>query len=197
MSKILPAALAVFLMMSPAYAYEPVSIKDGGSASASVILNSDTGSYMAGFSSGKIHSWTDSVTDMIESIRNLESGSAAAEIPNPGYIYWKLRSTGSYSIYLFRNDEALADDDGRTIPWKVEVAELESSGSETSWMTVAVNENPENVSGYIPVFSRNFNGVMDIDVNSLPLRITVGPVDDSITSGEFRGSLTLNLVSGG
>lgn len=191
MKRILPIALAAFVFIMPVSAYTAVSRTDGGSAEATVFLDSDAGSYKAGFSSNEIHAWSDSVQEITRTIRNISSGSAADYISNPGYVYWKIRSTGNYSIYLFRSSALVSDDASQSIPWTAEVASLTSSGDDAGWITIAANENPsENIGDATPVFERNFNGVMDTAVNSLPLRIKVGPVGD-ISGGEFVGTLTL------
>ena len=190
MKRILPIALAAFVFIMPVSAYTAVSRTDGGSADATVFLDSDAGSYKAGFSSNEIHAWSDSVQEITSTIRNISSGADGEEIKNPGYVYWKIRSTGNYSIYLFRSSALVSDDTNQNIPWTAEVASLTSSGDEAGRIPIAVNENPENIGDATPIFERNFNGVMDTAVNSLPLKFTVGPVGD-ISGGEFVGTLTL------
>ena len=192
MKRILPIALAAFVFIMPVNAYTAVSREEGGNAAATVFLDSDAGSYKAGFSSNEIHAWSDSVQELTRTMRNISSGSEAEFISNPGYVYWKIRSTGNYSIYLFRSSALVSDGTSQSIPWAADVASLTSSGDEAGWIPITVNENPsENIGDATPIFERNFNGIMDTAVNSLPLQIKVGPVDGDISGGEFVGTLTL------
>lgn len=193
--RILSFVIVLFSLLSPLSALAEVSRETGsGADTTKVYLNSDTGTYKIGFSSNadEITSWSDPVNEISSTITRTVSGTGDKTVINPGRVYWKIRSAGNYALYLFKNSDELQEKNGtRHLPWIVTVPSLVGSGD---IITIDTNSNPSNVEGRTPIFSHNFNGIMAVEVNSLPLDMTV-TIPSDITDGEYHGTLTLNLVS--
>ena len=192
--RILSFGIVLFALLSPISAFAEVSRDEGGSDSARVYLNSDTGTYKIGFSSNTtgISNWSDPVNEITSAITRAVSGTGEQSLINPGRVYWKIRSAGNYSLYLFKSSADLIEENGtQRISWTVTVPNLSGTGD----ITIVENRDPAAFEGFTPIFSRNFDGVMAVDVNSLPLDISVD-IPSDVISGEFHGSLILSLVSG-
>lgn len=193
--RILSFVIVLFSLLSPLSALAEVSRETGsGADTTKVYLNSDTGTYKIGFSSNAdgITSWSDPVNEISSTITRTVSGTGDKTVINPGRVYWKIRSAGNYALYLFKNSDELQEKNGtRHLPWIVTVPSLVGSGDN---ITIDTNSNPSNVEGRTPIYSHNFNGIMAVEVNSLPLDMTVN-IPSDITDGEYHGTLTLNLVS--
>lgn len=192
--RILSFVIVLFSLLSPLSALAEVSRETGsGADTTKVYLNSDTGTYKIGFSSNAdgITSWSDPVNEISSTITRTVSGTGDKTVINPGRVYWKIRSAGNYALYLFKNSDELQEKDGtRRLSWIVTVPSLVGSGD----IPIEANSNPSNVERFKPIFSHNFNGIMAVEVNSLPLDMTVN-IPSDITDGEYHGTLTLNLVS--
>ena len=192
--------LIFFLLVSmlvPLYSFQYDEQKDVNSSSAEVFLNADEGSYIAGFSSNVVNSWNTVPNEHYSVVRPVSVGESSSSITfdDVGYVFWKLRSTGKWEIYLAKKAEKLVEDTSSEtkgeLDWTVLVEDLISPQGGTFEINTQTSEN-----GYgTKIYERNFGSQMATDTKSPKLTITVSGFDHdyTMTQRSYYGSLILTL----
>lgn len=192
-----PALILLFVgILFPVYSTE-IKTENGtgyGQSTAIVRLNSDDGSYFAGFSRSPVNAWSDTADSRPLTYVVENNASAPIETSNTVYAYWKLRSTGTCTLYMTKSGDNLSDSNGNTVPWVVSVPDIMTGGTDIEIKSYLGTGPTISEDTHSKVYSKDFAGQMDIDVRSLQVKITIPNLNGNL-SGTFSGSLTLYLVT--
>lgn len=163
-------------------------------ATTTISLKSDTGSYIAGFSSNPVYSWSTAPNEhpatLIRDMK-VEAEGTISKIFDLGYVYWKLRSTQKCELYLGKQSNEFGTigdrDSSKPVKWKVYVTE----------------DLPGNIIGdYVSldtpgtlIHTKEASTQMSTDPNCLPLFIYVEATSAATSTEDksYTGVLTITL----
>ncbi len=188
-----PVLIFLLLLSLPLYSVEYENGLSENSASATITLKADTGSYIAGFSSNEIYSWSTAATELPTTvIRNLDVGAAgSSDTFDLGYVYWKFRSSQRCELYLGKESNDFGEINDTTssnpVKWQVSVSEASQEISIEDYVSL---ENPGTL-----IHTKNAANEMSTDTNCLPLSIKVEATSAATSSGDksYSGELTITL----
>lgn len=190
-----PVLIFLLLILSlPLYSVEYDGDLTENVATTTISLKSDTGSYIAGFSSNPVYSWSTAPNEHPATVRrSMDVGASgiSSETFDLGYVYWKLRSTQKCELYLGKQSNdfgTIGDgDSSKPVKWQVYVTE---NSQEKIIENCESLENPGTL-----IHTKEASTQMSTDPNCLPLFIYVEATSAATSTEDksYTGVLTITL----